>query len=761
MNKSKRMQFQAVAILLGIFFLFLLVVAGILLGTKRKEQPEGEYIKKQDAGILLEAAGVAWTEHTDVQNVQSGAEEESTGADGAGDAVTLEFVTYAEVCDSFGKLAEMQASVTGLEEKYEPKQFVLKEDWYALYEQCLTVKGLSEQITRVEIVPIGYNENLLITEDGAYPFQSPEFLQYRFLTVEAYQREGEFLTVYKQTGTRYELHNVWIMEAAAEYLQFFWNDYEIRLEFHEETSDVAPIVTEEMREQVADLFFEDGSLVKVSAKQEKVNGKILSLGDGNITVEGIGILPFSENLKIYQIYDTLAVKYTGDLRIGYNFTDFVMQDGKVEACLITRDEAMENIRVLIQNSNYEGRMHNTVKATVDTDFIVRYGTYDNLQEQSFTAGEIVEFPMDSAYFMGERITIIPQALTGKVKLLSVERSQGNPQYRGIIEIIKTADGLAVINEVLLEEYLYCVVPSEMPASYPLEALKAQAVCARTYAYQKMMKSGLPAFGAHVDDSTSFQVYNNIRENVEATKAVRETKGEVLYVGEGLVDAYYYSTSCGFGTTADIWKSGAPAPEYLKSKRIGTVLADETFNEETLKDEASFRAYIENVYESDYECHEGWYRWSYTVNEIDCEALAERMKKQLKTEVAAFSTVKNITCGQRGPGGVLDSIVIETDNGSYEVIGEYSIRYVLNDGEAKVCRQDESEVDSRTLLPSSFFVMDIVKEEEGVVGYNILGGGYGHGVGMSQNGARHMAEAGMDSSQILTFFYDGSSVEEVY
>lgn len=756
MNKSKRMQFQAVTILLGIFFLFLLVVAGILLGIKRKEQPEGKYINRQDAEILLEAAGVAWTEHTKVENVQDRVKEE--GSDGAG---TAEFVTYAEVCDSFGQFAELQASVTGLEEKYEPKQFVLQEDWYALYEQCLAVKGLSEQITRVEVVPLAYDGNFLITEEGAYPFQSPEFFKYRFLTVVAYQKEGEFLTVYEQTQTRYELHNVWIMEAKAESLQFFWNDYEIRLESGAKTSEGEPVITEEMREQIADLFFENGSLVKVSAKSEKVNGKILGLGDGTITVEGIGILPFSENLKIYQIYDTLAAKYTGDLRIGYNFTDFVLQDGKVEACLITRDEAMENIRVLIQNSNYEGRMHKTVKATVDTDFIVRYGTYDNLQEQSFAAGETVEFPMDSAYFMGDRITIIPQALTGKVKLLSVERSQGNPQYRGIIEIVKTADGLAVINEVLLEEYLYCVVPSEMPASYPLEALKAQAVCARTYAYQKMMKSGLPAFGAHVDDSTSFQVYNNIRENVETTKAVRETNGEVLYVGEELVDAYYYSTSCGFGTTADIWKSGAPVPEYLKSKRIGTVPGDETFNEEALKDEASFRSYIENVYESDYECREGWYRWRYTVDQIDCKALAERMKKQLKAEVADFNTVKNITCGRRGPGGVLDSIVIETDQGSYEVVGEYSIRYVLNNGEAKVCRQDGSEVDSGSLLPSSFFVMNIVKEEEGVVGYNILGGGFGHGVGMSQNGARHMAEAGMDSSQILTFFYDGSSVVEVY
>ena len=502
------------------------------------------------------------------------------------------------------------------------------------------------------------------------------------------------------------------------------------------------------------------------------------MDEHNISIDGVGTLAFSDNLKVYQICDKIVRKYAGDLRIGYSFTDFVIQDGKVEACLITRDEAMENIRVLINNSNYGGRFHEIITASADTDFVVRYGSYDNLQEQIFKAGEIVEFGMESAYFIGDRITIVPQALTGKVQLLSVERSQGIPQYRGTIEILKTADGLAVINEVLLEEYLYSVVPSEMPASYPLEALKAQAVCARTYAYRKMLNSGLSAYGAHLDDSTSYQVYNNIKENVATTKAVRETKGELLYVEDALVDAYYYSTSCGFGTTADIWKSGSPAPEYLKAKRIGSVSADETLNETALMDEDAFSTYIENVYDSDYDSSEGWYRWNYIVEKADAELIASRMQERHKAnkrlvlkctkndtvvinEIDIFTKIYDITCGQRGPGGVLDNLIIETDCGIYQVIGEYNIRYVLNNGETMVRKQDGVDVDSPTLLPSAFFVMEVIKDGEYVTGYEINGGGYGHGVGMSQNGAKHMAEAGMNSEKILTFFYDGSAVHSVY
>ena len=67
-----------------------------------------------------------------------------------------------------------------------------------------------------------------------------------------------------------------------------------------------------------------------------------------------------------------------------------------------------------------------------------------------------------------------------------------------MELLLTEGGIAVINEVLLEEYLYSVVPSEMPSSYPGEALKAQAVCARTYAYGHMEHAGYPKYGAHVD-----------------------------------------------------------------------------------------------------------------------------------------------------------------------------------------------------------------------------------------------------------------------
>lgn len=114
-----------------------------------------------------------------------------------------------------------------------------------------------------------------------------------------------------------------------------------------------------------------------------------------------------------------------------------------------------------------------------------------------------------------------------------------------------------------------------------------------------------------------------------------------------------------------------------------------------------------------------------------------------------------------------------------------MRYVLCDGAAKVRRQDGSETEAAVLIPSAFFVIepisgnegaiDVVPEEKieketktedgkvtgSVVGYRLIGGGYGHGVGMSQNGAARMADGGRKAEEILTFFYEGGRLLNLY
>ena len=144
----------------------------------------------------------------------------------------------------------------------------------------------------------------------------------------------------------------------------------------------------------------------------------------------------------------------------------------------------------------------------------------------------------------------------KIKVDNITRAVKDPSYRGFFEITATSTGdkLELINEVDLEEYLYQVVPSEMPASFGLNALKAQAVAARTYALGDYLGDRFAKDGYFVLDSVMSQVYNNSAENALTTQAVQETKGVIMYSKDGsLVDARYYSTSGGFGASKhQVW-----------------------------------------------------------------------------------------------------------------------------------------------------------------------------------------------------------------
>ena len=142
-----------------------------------------------------------------------------------------------------------------------------------------------------------------------------------------------------------------------------------------------------------------------------------------------------------------------------------------------------------------------------------------------------------------RIVFKPEDKELGIKVLTMERSKGIPTYPGNLEIVREEESLVLINELYLENYLKRVVPSEMPASYEKEALKAQAVCARTYAYRQIQGNSYRQYGAHVDDSTKFQVYNNLESGNASDMAVNETYGKLLLYQGQAAEAFYFSTSC--------------------------------------------------------------------------------------------------------------------------------------------------------------------------------------------------------------------------
>ncbi|MDE7222951.1 MAG: SpoIID/LytB domain-containing protein, partial [Acetatifactor sp.] len=604
-----------------------------------------------------------------------------------------------------------------------------------------------------------------------------------------------------------QLHNVWIMEADQEGLLYYQAGEEQRAPIaaiqpqSDEAGEAGSNVQEHLepawgtdtwlralREQVADLELTDGVVTGVTVKAEKVSGRVLAADTTGVWLENLGELEFAKDVQGYRLYRELVTATYRDLCIGYDFADFCLEEGKICAILLTREEAMENIRVLLKNSDYQGIYHDRVELTCDTEFTVKVLSSVDSQENiaAYPAGEVLELTAQR----GARLVVEPAAGTGRIILQSVHRSQGIPAYRGSLELWWTEEGIVLVNELPLEEYLYSVVPSEMPASYPQEALMAQAICARTYAYTHMQHAGYEALGAHVDDSSSYQVYNNILEQEAATSAVKATYGQLLMQADGVTPAetFYYSTSWGYGSDAYVWKTRNAdqydyiVPRHLSREEMRRVLeaaaevSAEAVTPEKLTDEEVFAEAVRSSDPGDFESGEGWYRWTYTVKTLQPDRIRRQLQSRyeandslvltqdgedyVSSPIGTFHEIRNLTVVARGAGGVADELLIETDQDTYKVISENSIRYVLCDGETKVRRQDGSQVAMNTLLPSAFFTIEIAKDGDCVIGYNLTGGGFGHGVGMSQNGARAMAQEGYSALDILRFFYEGICVREI-
>ncbi|MBQ7919764.1 MAG: SpoIID/LytB domain-containing protein [Lachnospiraceae bacterium] len=342
-----------------------------------------------------------------------------------------------------------------------------------------------------------------------------------------------------------------------------------------------------------------------------------------------------------------------------------------------------SVRVILQTTDYEGIYHEKVELFYDNQDII---LDENCTESNY------------------HIAPVERGITVK----SIQRTQGNPTYLGVLDIYKTEQGFVIVNEVSLEEYLCSVVPSEMPSSYPTEALKAQAICARTYSSRFFDNMGYPEYGAHMDDSVMYQVYNNIETSPEAIAAVEATSGQILCDLEGnLVDTFYYSTG-----------------------------------------------------HSDFEKEEPWYAWKYTVDVVDPGILQAQLAKVVDY-VEVFAEVKRIEVVERGAGNVAQELLVETDTGEYHVFGEYNIRTVLCNSKADAVKQDGSTYFCKNLIPSGFIEIRCIKEGDVITGYEIEGNGFGHGNGMSQNGAKNMAAKGLAAQEILQFYYQDCQVDYLY
>ncbi len=281
-----------------------------------------------------------------------------------------------------------------------------------------------------------------------------------------------------------------------------------------------------------------------------------------------------------------------------------------------------------------------------------------------------------------------------------------------------------VEEVPLERYLRGVVPHEIGPNSPDAALAAQAVLARTWALANNHRFEID--GYHLCSDTQCQVYKDPRKaGLGVIKAIGKTAGKVLKWKGKPINAVYHASNGGVSAAGHEAWAMKPLP-YLKTKLDGSAIWRERFSL-PLSDHSSVRSLL-NFKEGAYGNSHIRFRWKRTLN-------ADVLKKTLALEIPNVTKPKSVKVVERGNSGRVLSLEILSEN---------------SDSPPIVLRLDQIRRVLRS-LPSTLFVVEQL--QQGV--WQFVGGGFGHGAGLSQAGAIDLAGKGWTAERILNYYYPGT------
>jgi stage II sporulation protein D len=294
-------------------------------------------------------------------------------------------------------------------------------------------------------------------------------------------------------------------------------------------------------------------------------------------------------------------------------------------------------------------------------------------------------------------------------LLSIEPTEGglvyigDRWYRGKVVVVPTAKGLTAVNYVDLEQYLYSVLGSEMSCNWPTEALKAQAVAARSYALFQRQKSANDVFD--VGDTAGWQVYEGIAKECNTTQAaVNSTAGQVLTHNGKIIEAVFHSSSGGHTENCeDVWVQALP---YLRAV-------------------------------PDFDLHD---------RNPNAKWTASFSRSTLSSRISGVGNVISLQ-PELTPNGRVRRMKVVGDQGSRTLTGE-AFRSALG------LKSTLFQVTSGSDRTSG------VKSNTAPDSFIINGRGWGHGLGLSQWGAFNLALQGRNYQQIVLHYYKGTALAKI-
>ena len=542
------------------------------------------------------------------------------------------------------------------------------------------------------------------------------------------------------------------------------------------------------------------NLVYFNPLEEGQLNKLLTIKDDALEGEETGFVSLADDTVFYRVEDNEYRKASKEeLIVGMQGLAVFKEKDKIQAIILPQEFVPDKIRVVLHTTDFGGLGHKTVKLTASTPYTLddkingeslRFGQGDTLTF-AVSGNEIsVSLPSGGLHTFKNRLYIRPEK-NGRVQIETIQRGSPvfTPSYRGHLEVAMTDGQINLVNEVPMESYLYSVVPSEMPVSFGLTPLKAQAVAARSYAVASILRSGFRMYAAHVDDSTASQVYNNVPELDISNEAVNATTGLVVNYNGYIADTRFFSTSSGVTANFhDTWQDpvtgefpATPRPYLVSRSQLAAGTLPDVSTEE------GARSLFASTGWNGFDRVSPWFRWEVEMTRSELEAvivkyLPQQSKAQplyvlpfdgegfvpMTVPQVELGELRDIRVNRRGTGGNVIELEIEGTKGSYRVIKELNIRFTLRpvkvggSRDIVLQRHDGSELKNYTILPSTFMVIDIKRDnQDRIVTVRFRGGGNGHGVGMSQWGTRGLAEAGHSYVDILSHYYPGTTLEKMY
>lgn len=304
---------------------------------------------------------------------------------------------------------------------------------------------------------------------------------------------------------------------------------------------------------------------------------------------------------------------------------------------------------------------------------------------------------------------------GDLNLVSLVFSGQPRRYRGDMEFRAQGQGITVINELPLEEYLYGVLPREMPASWPAEAQKAQAVASRTFALANL--GMYSSYGFDILATQMSQMYGGYdAESPNSTRAVNETGGQVVLNRGKPISAFFHSSSGGCTENAqDVWRENL---EYIVSRP------------------------------DPYDKNDKNYNWLVSYDML-------QLADQLNSKKSLFNTAG----ATERLFWAVDGIGVLEKTSSGARVKRIGITGVDRDGQRLAVEIGNADAVRMALgLKSALFDIKEDRDISGkLVSVTFTGSGYGHGLGMSQYGACGMANQGYNYQDILKYYYNNCGI----